>query len=302
MPVAPSSVIQTDILKAGAPGRNLVAGAIEQTPEPFVVQRTEAFPTASLTDLPTPRPPEPQTKSADWYRNGNSAYQLGEENGVVNPRTFDEFANDEEPASIRVYGKEPKDKEFKDFIPAYTKFFLDTVSEAHNERSQIIETFGDFYVFFFGERPPVYNFGGTLINTKNASWANDFRFMYDQYLRGTKCVSVNAKIIITYGGRQIEGFILNSSMNRQASLEGGVGFQFQIVVTEDRGLKYSDDLGFVADNGLTVGRDEKIIQILESITGLSGGGTSNAGVSSAQGITKSVIGGGAAAKASALIA
>jgi len=295
--VIAASVMQNELLRTKPPSRDLASGAVEQTLEPYVI-RTDAFPTAALTDLPTPIPPEPTTQSADYYRYGNADYQYEGEGRAIFPRTLDELCHEESPSSIRVYGKEPKDKEFKDFIPAYTKFFLETVSEAHNERSQIIETFGDYYVFFFGERPPIYNFAGTLLNAKNVNWANDFRFMYDQYLRGTKCVEVNARIIITYGARQIEGFILNSSMNRQATVEGGVGFQFQIVVTEDRALKYSEDLGFVADNGFTVGRDEKLIQILESITGLSGGGTSDSGVSAAQNATQNILSGGAAAQAS----
>jgi len=153
-------------------------------------------------------------------------------------RELQSFAYDEKPATIRIITE--KDK--KDLIPSYSKFILESVQEAHSERQQIVETFGDFYVFMYGERPPIYNFGGTLINSRNANWVADFMLMYERYLRGTRCTEHKARALLTYGGRQVEGYIINTSNQTAASTQEGVSFSFQMIITARRLLGVSSEL------------------------------------------------------------
>jgi hypothetical protein len=116
-------------------------------------------------------------------KNGKSVTKTVFSDGYT-ARTLDPFPD--APASIRVFGaltgkaatkKKDKNKEI-DLIPAYTKFILNGTQEGHQERVQIVETFSDFYVFFYGERPPIYTFNGVLINSRNANWVADFMYNF----------------------------------------------------------------------------------------------------------------------------
>lgn len=239
--------------------------------------------TEGVLDHPTVKP---ASKAADFYRRGRivnsndpaladnifnqntlAANQLtGTGNKPVEfayiPRFVSEI-KEEEPASIRLIGRPSLDSKSQeiDLIPPYTKFFLEGVQEGHQERTQIVETFGDFYVFFFGERPPVYTFTGTLLNTNSINWAEDFMFFYDNFLRGTKCVELNSKLILTYGGKQIEGFLMGMNTSTQAISEKGIQLSFQVLVIDRKILKLSVDFGLIESNG-RFNADDSFIQLL----------------------------------------
>jgi hypothetical protein len=220
--------------------------------------------------------PAPST-SADYYRRGRvRPNESGTPAGVeyeYNPR-FIQDPDQEEIASIRLIGK-PNDKsksEPIDLIPPFSKFFLEAYQESHMERSQVVETFGDFYAFFFGERPPIYNFSGTLLNTKDINWKEDFMFYYEKFLRGTKCVEMKARIVLTYGLSQIEGFLLNVNMQANAANEKGVGVSWQVLVVDRKQMRLSLDFGITEANGV-FNIDNSIIEALQR--GKSDPSTSN---------------------------
>ena len=224
----------------------------------IVANGYKAPPTAAIAD--------PDVKSADFYRYGKGSTKVNgrttqlagggtdlsqtQKRGVdydLVPRMIEEF--DDKEASIRLYGKKPGSKESVDLIPPYTKFILQSAQESYNERSQIVETFGDYYVFFFGQRPVVYNFSGMLLNAQNASWLNDWKFMYQSFLRGSKAVESKARVILSFGGRQIEGYLLSTGNQSNASSEFGVPFNFQLLVIDEKFLHFSNDFGLVVSNG-----------------------------------------------------
>jgi len=251
------------------------------------IQKKDVYYTVSTGDLPTAPNLDYTDRTLDYYRSGKTSIKGDLEEY---PRSLEPYEK-ETVASIRVFGK-PKGKTTStDLIPAYTKFILDSVQESHTERSQIIETFGDFYVFMFGQRPPVYNFSGTLINAKNASWLTDFMYMYETYLRGSRCVDNNSVAIITYGGRQIEGLILNTSNQTMAATEAGVPFQFSIVVFERRYYNFSEDMGYSLNKLGEINYDSKFIEALEKTAGKTGKGTSNPDTDKAHGTTAETMGG-----------
>lgn len=195
--------------------------------------------------------------TADYYRRGkirpadaNSTKKfLGDAYDYM-PR-FLQDPDKEEIANLRLVGKKSSNSttEDIDLIPPYSKFFLESYSESHIERSQIIETFGDAYIFFFGERPTVYNFSGTLLNTKDINWKEDFMFYYSNFLRGTKAVEYKAKVLLTYGLNQIEGYVLGVNTAANAANEKGVQMSFQMFVTKRRTMRLSVDFGIIEDNG-----------------------------------------------------
>lgn len=260
------------------------------------VEVTTVYPTQGY--IPPPDKVAINTFMADWYRYGrisNAGDAL-----EVQPKSLTEF--DEKEAAIHVFAYDVKKKKDVELIPPYTKFILESVQEMHEDRAQIVETFGDFYVFFFGERPPMYQFSGTLINSKNANWVADFKFYYANYLRGTKCVENNARIILTYGGRQVEGFILKNSNATDATLEAGVKFSFPMVITRQSFIGFSDDFGFVTTSGGKTQVDKKYQELLNKIAGSEGAGLSQSKASKASEGTNKAMAGGPASSLSSILA
>jgi hypothetical protein len=232
--------------------------------------------TKGYTQLPVLSQP-PEWVVQDYYRDGNSSAYL--------PRSIDTFADaNNSPASIRIYGSSNANEQERDFIPAYTKFILSGTQEAHQERAQIVETFSDFYVFFYGEKPPIYTYNGFLINAKNINWVADFMYYYDNHMRGTKCVESKTRLILTYGGRQVEGYILSFGMQTQAETENGVPITF----TKKNQIGFSDDFGLSKKKGNNE-EDATLRKLLDAVAGKSGKGSSNIASSKAYNEVKSVM-------------
>lgn len=229
---------------------------------------------------------------ADWYRLGKPGTTEGQLYDR-HPKRLDPPGHEEELAAIRVFGTVPESPNGDvELVPAYTKFILEGMTEGHAERTQIVETFGDFYVFFFGERPPMYSYTGTLINARDINWRADFQFYYDNYLRGTKCVERNARIVMTYGGRQVEGFLMNFQTTTSSELEAGVKVSFQLIITKRLAtLGLSKDFGVFTQNGQQF-TDETFTALLEDIAGKEGKGLSAAATSVAYAETQQALAGG----------
>lgn len=250
--------------------------AVNANPEDLI-QNEDVFLTEGFAKHP--RIPEQKTDSVDYYRFGESTLATDDRGdlvpgvGGIQPKRIDEFGegdgrSSDNLASIRLLGPvNSKTKERQDLIPKFTKFLLEGVQESHTERSQVVETFGEFFTFFYGERPPIYNFSGTLINSKMNNWLADFMFYYENFLRGTKAVEQNATIVLTYGGRQIEGFIMNTSNTTQAVTDKGVSLTFQVLVIDRKILSLSADFGLTVTDGIFA-QDEAFLKTLTE-SGLS---------------------------------
>ena len=95
-------------------------------------------------------------------------------------------------------------------------FCLQTVTEQRQERAQIIETFGDHFVFFYGGKPIILQCAGLLINTRDFNWKNEWLYNYENFLRGTKCVEYRARIYLGFDDVLVEGYILNTNVSTNA--------------------------------------------------------------------------------------
>jgi hypothetical protein len=115
-------------------------------------------------------------------------------------------------------------------IPPNTKFFLEQVNESREEKVQVIDTFGEWVAFFFGRKPEVYSYSGTLLNAKNHDWKNEFQFNYDNYLRGSQAVKHRATMVIQYDDVMVEGYMLNCAISQTAMADKSVPFQFTLLV------------------------------------------------------------------------
>jgi hypothetical protein len=115
-------------------------------------------------------------------------------------------------------------------IPPNTKFFLENVQENREEKVQVIDTFGEWIAFFFGRKPEVYTYSGTLLNAKNQNWKNEFQQNYDLFLRGTQAVRHRATMMLTYDDVIVEGYMLNNSIQMNSAAENSVPFTFNLLV------------------------------------------------------------------------
>lgn len=131
------------------------------------------------------------------------------------------------------------------------KFILQNISKPHNERVQIIETFGKSHVFFYNERTRVYSmqgvmldafyqtgdFASTIPTTQNQyrnMWALGFQQFYNEHLRGWK-LKTQGKIAALYtNGWLIKGYPINLVISKESTtMPEAVTFQMSWVIEDE---------------------------------------------------------------------
>lgn len=110
-------------------------------------------------------------------------------------------------------------------------YIVQNFSLAKQEKVQIIETFGDEYVFFYGERPTVVQVQGFLINSPDFNWRSEWYQNYDNYLRGTKCVERRARVYLYLDGLTFVGYIMTTATQIQDAQPRLTPFSFSMLVT-----------------------------------------------------------------------
>lgn len=113
----------------------------------------------------------------------------------------------------------------------YTNFFIQTVAEERHEKQQIVDTFGDAFIFFFGEAPRITQVSGVLLNTNDFNWRNEFWANYEKYFRGTRLVEQNARLYLIYDDIVIEGYMLAAQAQDDANRPHLIQFNFSMFVT-----------------------------------------------------------------------
>jgi hypothetical protein len=114
----------------------------------------------------------------------------------------------------------------------YYNFMLQGYTEQRMEKSQIIETFGQSYVYFFGERTMSIQFQGLLLDTQDFNWKEEFLANYDKYFRGTKLVSKGYRAFIRVGDDLIGGYLSGMSVSNSTNGPEEVPFSFDLIVTD----------------------------------------------------------------------
>lgn len=135
------------------------------------------------------------------------------------------------------------------------QFLLQSATEQDVERYQIVETFGEPVAFFFGRRPRIYTYSGTLFNSgfrfngagnnffedstefqvNSMLWRDNFKLAYELFLRGTKCVKFRARAYLNYDRVLREGFILNNQIIQNIH-PNMVQFSFSMFITREVNL------------------------------------------------------------------
>ena len=112
-----------------------------------------------------------------------------------------------------------------------TNFVISRISEVRVEKSQMMETFGSWYVFFFGERPRVINVQAVLLDTPDFNWVAEWWANYDIYLRGTRCVETKARMELTWKDTYVAGYLLQASTDHVAEQPHMAMLTFSMVVS-----------------------------------------------------------------------
>ena len=166
----------------------------------------------------------------DTYRDSDGSHPIRE---LSEPTQDDKIAT----ISVRTYGS----KGGNDVIDSFASFFLQSVSESDSEKVQIVETFTAYYAFFYGKKPPIYNFSGLLLNDSRNNWTNSFKYLYDNFLRGTASAEIGAETVMVYDKKTVTGFLLNFNLNRDAMNDKGCPFSFSMLVIDDTTTEYGVD-------------------------------------------------------------
>lgn len=147
------------------------------------------------------------------------------------------------------------------------KFILTGCTEGSQEKFQLFETFDIDLIYFFDRRPHVYNYSGILVNGDDTEfsfdpgsrdinattfqWKNQFQRLYEEKLRGTRCVENGARVILVYEDVVREGYLLNFNISENAQNPLTIPFTFSLFITkESNNYKRSEQRVLTNDNAV----------------------------------------------------
>lgn len=126
----------------------------------------------------------------------------------------------------------------------YSNFIIQSVQEARMEKHQIVETFGESYIFFFGEAPRFLDVSAVLVDSLDFNWAAEFWENYERYFRGTRLVEMGARCYMFYEDTIVEGYMLNASAVKTADTPLMVQLQFRLYLTNYSNISIIGDPSF----------------------------------------------------------
>jgi hypothetical protein len=121
----------------------------------------------------------------------------------------------------------------------YYNFMLQSYEEQRMEKSQIIETFGQSYVYFFGERTPSIRFSGVLMDTADFNWKSEFLHNYEKFFRGTNLIKNNTRAYVRVGDHLFGGYLTDVQVSSSATEPEQAPFSFGLIVTDRALVSYA---------------------------------------------------------------
>lgn len=149
-------------------------------------------------------------------------------------------------------GSDTVDNNGKGVTTSYTNFIIQSVQEARMEKHQIVETFGDSYIFFFGEAPRFLDVQCVLINSNDFNWEAEFWENYNNFFRGTKLVEMGARTYLFYDDNIVEGYMLNASAQKVAGAPLEVQLSFRLYLTNYSNVSLIGDPNFPVRGSLVL--------------------------------------------------
>jgi hypothetical protein len=117
------------------------------------------------------------------------------------------------------------------FSDQYSNFLLQAMQEERTEKMQVVQTFGEPFIFFFGEHPRMIAGSGILLNSEDFNWKAEFLENYDRYLRGTKCVQSKTRVTMAWDDIVVEGYFVKVNISETAENNNFVRMEFQFFLT-----------------------------------------------------------------------
>lgn len=125
-----------------------------------------------------------------------------------------------------------------------TNFILQSATTARMEKHQIIETFGDAYVFFFGEHPQFIDYSAVVLNSNDFNWEAEFDANYDAYFRGTKLVELGARLYLYYDDTIVQGYMVQLQKQKTSNDPLHVNISFKVFVTGTSNVSQVGSINF----------------------------------------------------------
>ena len=110
-------------------------------------------------------------------------------------------------------------------------FCISSFNISFQEKSQIVQTFGADHTFFYGQKPVIAQVSGYLYNTRDFNWKNEWLSNYEKFLRGTRCVEMEARVYLAFEDLLIAGYILQTGISLNADMPDICPFGFGMLVT-----------------------------------------------------------------------
>lgn len=129
----------------------------------------------------------------------------------------------------------------------YIDFLLQQANHALNEKYQVIETLSDNYVaFFFGQSAPIFQYGGSLMNTFQDDWTINMLRLYQSMGRGSQLARRGVLFYLKYDSMIVSGSLLNLNTSLTGDVEIVSPFSFNLLVRKIHyiygGLEPSTDI------------------------------------------------------------
>lgn len=134
----------------------------------------------------------------------------------------------------------------------YANFMLQSVQEARMEKHQIVETFGDSYIFFFGESPRFIDVSAVIVNSHDFNWEAEWWDNYNKYLRGTKSAEMGARVYMFYDDNIVEGYIVMSQAVKTSEQPLMLQMNFRMFITNYQNISFIGDPSFPVRSSVTL--------------------------------------------------
>ncbi len=153
----------------------------------------------------------------------------------------------------------------------FASFILQNVREARMEKHQIVETFGDSYIYFFGEAPRFLDVQAILVDSFDFNWYGEWWANYNQYLRGTRSVELGARTYLFYDDNIIEGYMLMAETQKTSEQPLMARLTFRLFVTNYSNVTFVGDPEFPTRPAVSLPPDVSLTAANEFTGGQSNG-------------------------------
>ena len=112
-----------------------------------------------------------------------------------------------------------------------TNIIVQRIDESRQEKQQIIETFGEDFVYYYGQRPRMLQVNAILPDSLEFQYAQEFWTNYDRALRGTRLVTRDARVFFDVAGQIFEGYLSTAQTSRSADQPRIIQLNFTMYIT-----------------------------------------------------------------------